>query len=219
MSALRIKICGVTNPQDAVAAAESGADAIGLNFYPASPRFVDPEVTGYILRTLPPFIEPVGVFVNVPFRSVFQTLNQLIGIRTFQWHGEQRELTDPFPFRHIAAFATKSKESILEAERYLETCRSLNMLPSAILIDGHAPEQYGGTGKAAPWELLADFRPGIPVILAGGLTPENVGLAVRIVRPYAVDVASGVELSPGRKDPAKMRRFIDSAREAAAKYS
>jgi phosphoribosylanthranilate isomerase len=88
-----------------------------------------------------------------------------------------------------------------------------------VLVDAHVAGQYGGTGQTAPWELLADFRPGIPVILAGGLTAENVGLAVRMVQPYAVDVASGVELSPGRKDPAKMRRFIDSAREAAAKYS
>src|SRR5436305_12966844 len=112
MPALRIKICGVTSPEDAIAAAKRGADAIGLNFYPASPRFVDPEVTGYILRTLPPFIEPVGVFVNVPFRSVFQTLNQLIGVRAFQWHGDQRELADPSPLRHLAAFSIQSKESI-----------------------------------------------------------------------------------------------------------
>ena len=101
--------------------------------------------------------------------------------------------------------------------RYLDRCRSLELLPAAVLVDAHVSGQYGGTGQTLPWDLLADFRPGVPLILAGGLTPENVAEAVRLVRPYAVDVASGVELSPGRKDAEKMRRFIGSAREAAAK--
>jgi phosphoribosylanthranilate isomerase len=214
MTTLRIKICGVTTRDDAVAAADLGADAVGLNFYPQSPRYVDPEITGYILRALPPFVEAVGVFVNVPFRTVFQTLNQLIGVRTFQWHGEQRELADTFPFRHIAAFAVKDKDSLRAVQQYLDACRPLNMLPSALLLDGHVPDKYGGTGKMAPWNLLADFNPGVPVILAGGLTPENVAEAVRTVRPYAVDVASGVESSPGVKDVDKMARFIDNARSA-----
>jgi phosphoribosylanthranilate isomerase len=97
--------------------------------------------------------------------------------------------------------------------------RALDRRPAAVLLDGHVPGQYGGTGRAAPWELLAEFRPGVPVILAGGLTPENVAEAVRVVRPYGVDVAGGVEAAPGRKDPEKIRRFLANAREAATRDS
>jgi phosphoribosylanthranilate isomerase len=99
--------------------------------------------------------------------------------------------------------------------RYLDVCRLRGALPSAVLVDASVPGQYGGTGRQAPWHLLATFRPGVPLILAGGLTPDNVAEAVRLVRPYAVDVASGVESAPGHKDPDKVRRFIDKAREAA----
>ena len=97
---------------------------------------------------------------------------------------------------------------------YLERCRARQQLPSAVLVDAHVAGQFGGTGQTAPWDLLADFQPGVPVILAGGLTPDNVATAIRRVRPYAVDVASGVESTPGRKDPEKVRRFIEAARGA-----
>jgi phosphoribosylanthranilate isomerase len=94
----------------------------------------------------------------------------------------------------------------------LDLLRAAGAAPAAILVDAHVPGQYGGTGQTAPWHLLADFQPGVPLILAGGLTPDNVAEAIRIVRPYAVDVASGVESSPGKKDPDKLRRFIDAVR-------
>jgi phosphoribosylanthranilate isomerase len=100
---------------------------------------------------------------------------------------------------------------------YLDTCKMVGVPPAAVLVDGHAAGAHGGTGTTAPWKLLATFRPGIPVILAGGLTPENVAEAVRIVQPWGVDVASGVEFSPGQKDAEKMRRFIAAARDAAAR--
>ena len=107
--------------------------------------------------------------------------------------------------------------SLQAIELYLDACRASRRTPSALLLDGHASGQHGGTGQTAPWHLLASFRPGVPIILAGGLTPDNVAEAIQIVRPYGVDVASGVESAPGRKDSEKMRRFLANAREAAAR--
>jgi phosphoribosylanthranilate isomerase len=213
---LRIKICGVTTEADARQAALLGADAVGLNFYPKSPRYLDPDLSLPLLRVLPPFVEAVGIFVERPLREVFAVLNALGRVRTFQWYGVNRELSDTFPFHFIPAFPIRDKKSLLEINRYLDMCRSMGTLPSALVVDAATP-QHGGSGLSVPWNLLVDFRPGLPLILAGGLTPENVGEAVRLVRPYAVDVASGVESSPGKKDPEKMHRFIGNAREAAAK--
>jgi phosphoribosylanthranilate isomerase len=217
MSSLRIKICGITNEADARQAAQLGADAVGLNFYTQSPRRIDPAMAHFILRALPPFVEPVGIFVDQPLRQVFEQLNQIGGVRTIQWYGDNRELADPFPFRLIAAFPVRDRESLLAITRYLDLCRGLGRLPAAVLVDAHVDGQHGGTGQTVPWRLLADFRPGVPLVLAGGLTPDNVAEAVRLVRPYAVDVASGVEQSPGHKDAEKMRRFIGNAREAFAR--
>ena len=214
---LRIKICGVTNEVDARQAALLGADAIGLNFYPQSPRYVDPLAVNYILRQLPPFIEAVGVFVNEPLRDVFMRLQTFSRIRGIQWHGTNREVSDIYPYDLIAAFPVQDANSLTAIRNYLDTCKMVGALPSAVLLDGHVAGEHGGTGRTAPWKLLATFRPGIPVILAGGLTPENVAEAVRIVQPWGVDVASGVEHSPGQKDHDKMRRFIAAAREAAAR--
>src|SRR5262245_40816 len=214
---LRVKICGVTSEADATQAARFGADAVGLNFYAQSPRCVDPVAANYILRALPPFVEAVGVFVNEPLRDVFLRLQTLSRIRGVQWHGDNRELSDAYPFHLIAAFQVRDADSLVAIRRYLDTAKSMGMPPSAVLLDGHAAGQHGGTGQPAPWKLLATFRPGIPVILAGGLTAENVAEAVRIVQPWGVDVASGVEHSPGHKDPEKMQRFIERARTAAAR--
>jgi phosphoribosylanthranilate isomerase len=213
---MRIKICGVTTPEDACLAAELGADAVGLNFYPQSPRYVTEEGARQILRVLPPFTEPVGLFVNDPLTQACQFLTRLGGVRLLQWHGNHELSIDNIsPFRLIPAFSVREADSLFVIAMHLDTCRRCNELPAAILLDGHAPGQFGGTGQVAPWDLLADFRPSVPVILAGGLTPENVGEAVRLVRPFAVDVASGVESAPGKKDPDKLRRFIENARAAA----
>jgi phosphoribosylanthranilate isomerase len=215
---LRVKICGVTTEVDARQAALLGADAIGLNFYEGSPRYVALNAAQCIVREVPPFMAAVGVFVEVPLRQAFTHIQTLGRINVLQWHGSKnRELSDCFPYHLIAAFAVRDDSSLRDIQRYLDTCRTLGRMPSALLLDGHAPGQHGGTGRTAPWERLASFRPGIPIILAGGLTADNVAEAVRIVRPYGVDVASGVESKPGRKDAEKMRRFIATAREAAAK--
>jgi phosphoribosylanthranilate isomerase len=211
---LRVKICGVTTADDARRAADLGTDAVGLNFFEGTPRCVDVAMAERILRVLPPLVEAVGVFVNTPLREAFALL-QPLGVRTIQLHGDQKEMSDAFPYRLVPAFPLRDAASLAAVTRYLDVCRGLRRLPAAVLLDGHAAGQYGGTGRTAPWDLLASFRPGAPVILAGGLTAENVAEAVRVVRPYAVDAASGVESAPGRKDAEKMRRFIAAARAAA----
>ena len=218
-SYLRIKICGITNEADACEAAMLGADAIGLNFYEKSPRFVDFDKAQRILREIPPFVEPVGVCVVWRWREAAQVIETL-PLRTLQLHrGEGGILLhDLSPIRLIAAISVGEEAHLTEITRSLNHWQKEGgRLPSAILVDAHVPGQYGGTGKTAPWNLLADFRTGVPLILAGGLTPENVAEAIRIVRPYGVDVAGGVETRPGQKDADKMKRFIDTAREAFSK--
>jgi phosphoribosylanthranilate isomerase len=212
---IRIKICGVTIPDDASACANAGADAVGINFHPASPRFVDPRQAQPLLRSIPPLMAAVGVFVAQPLRQVCALAYQL-GLRGIQWHGENREIADPFPFSMIAAFRVRDAQSLAEISAYLDACAPAQK-PAAILVDAYVEGQEGGTGKKAPWELLADFKQTVPLILAGGLTPENVADAIRTVRPWGVDVASGVEISPGKKDHDRIRRFIANAREAAAR--
>ena len=214
---VRIKICGVTRAADAQEAVKLGADALGLNFYDGSPRRIEAAAVEPVLRELPPSIETVGVFVKRPLREVIAVLDSWPRIRTIQWHGEDWPPGEGLSYRMIPAFAVRDAASLEVVMRHLDACRALERLPAAVLLDGHAAGQYGGTGRLAPWELIAAFQPGVPVILAGGLTPENVAEAVRVVRPYMVDVASGVESAPGRKDAEKMRRFIAAAREAAAK--
>lgn len=216
---VRVKICGVTTEVDARQAALLGADAVGLNFYPSSPRFIGASAAQLILRELPPLMSAVGVFVEVPMRQAFEHIQTLGRIHTIQWHGKKPELSDCFPYHLIAAFAVRDAASLQAIQHYLDACRAVGRLPAALLLDGHAPGKHGGTGQKAPWHLLASFQPGLPIILAGGLTADNVAEAIRTVRPYGVDVASGVENAPGRKDVEKMRRFLSSAREAAARLS
>ena len=214
MASVRIKICGVTTPEDARFAAECGADAVGLNFYPHSPRFLDPHTAAAVVRALPPFTAPVGVFVAMPMRQVCAVAFQL-GLRGVQTYDERPPADDPFPFAHVPAFRVKDAAGLEHVRRYVEAARQLGRPPAAVLIDSHVEGQMGGTGHAAPWELLRGFDPGVPLVLAGGLTPENVAEAVALVRPWGVDVASGVESSPGRKDPDRVARFVRSARAAA----
>jgi phosphoribosylanthranilate isomerase len=210
--AVRIKICGITRLEDAAHAARLGADAIGLNFSPRSARRVDEEQAARIALSLPPFVEPVGLFVNDPLEQVVEKARRLGFLRTIQWHGDKHEVPPAMPFSFIPAFQVRDRDGLAAVSRYLERCREDASMPAAVLIDGHLDGEYGGTGRTAPWQLLADFDPGVPVILAGGLTPENVAEAIRLARPYAVDVASGVEAAPGQKDLEKMRRFIANVR-------
>ena len=215
---MRIKICGITNPLDAVRAAGLGADAIGLNFFAQSKRYIDHAAAAGILRELPVFVEPVAVFVQLSLVKAMQSIETLRGLRTIQWHGDEHELVPSRDYRFVHAFPVANGEDLARVTGYLERCQRASALPAGILLDGRASGQYGGTGQRVPWDFLTDFHTPAPLILAGGLTPENVAEAIRIVHPYAVDVASGVESAPRRKDEEKMRRFIGNARDAAARY-
>jgi phosphoribosylanthranilate isomerase len=215
VSSLRVKICGITNQADAQAAARCGADALGFNFYARSARYIPEEKAAPIVRALPPFIEPVALFVNELFENMINAARRLQSISTIQYHGDQLAPCPAAPFRFIPAFNVRDADSLTQITAFIERCREEGQLPAAVLVDAHVPGLYGGTGQTAPWHLLADFQLGVPLILAGGLTPDNVAEAVRLVRPYGVDVAGGVEKSPGQKDADKMRQFIENAHRAA----
>lgn len=219
MSHLRIKICGITSTSDARAAVALGVDAIGLNFYPQSSRYLPPAEALRVLGAIPPLVSAVGVFVNKSAGEAATEGSSLPGLCTLQCHGDRPPEDDAGPYRLVVAFQIRDESGLEAVQAYLGRRRQQGKrLPDALLVDAFVPGQYGGTGQTAPWELLAGYQPGLPLILAGGLTPENVGRAVKTVRPYAVDVAGGVEVRPGQKDPEKMRRFIENAREAAAAY-
>ncbi|MBZ0253661.1 MAG: phosphoribosylanthranilate isomerase [Candidatus Methylomirabilis sp.] len=203
---MRVKICGVTNVEDAVTACEAGADALGFIFYPKSARAVTVADASQIIRELPPFVTTVGVFVK-PSVDEVERAADLCGLDRVQIHG----VDDPGFFRDVGvpairAVAVRDRASVEGLERFGVR---------AVLLDAYDPERPGGTGKTFDWELASALARGAQeMILAGGLTPENVADAIRVVRPYAVDVATGVEREPGRKDFAKVRDFIRAAKEA-----
>lgn len=203
---VRVKICGITRVEDALAAVDAGADALGFMFVEASPRSVSPEQAAEIISQLPPFVARVGVFVN-PLAFKVDTVIAGTGIDTLQFHGEETpEFCRQFGLRIIKAFRVRSTESL----KPLTDFRS-----EAWLLDSFVEGKHGGTGAVFNWDLAAQaVKQGGRVILAGGLTPENAAEAVRRVRPYALDVSSGVESSPGLKDTAKVRAFIAAARAA-----
>lgn len=211
MSRTRVKICGLTSPEDVRLAADAGADAIGLNFYPKSKRYLDPRAAMPLIRALPPFLDAVGVFVEMPLRQVCALAFQL-GLGAVQCFADTAETGDSFPFRMIVAFRIKDESSLDQIRSYVTRAKAMGRPPAAVLVDAHVEGELGGTGHTAPWEMLAGFSAEVPLILAGGLTPENVATAIRIVRPYGVDVASGVESAPGKKDPIKVRQFIEAVR-------
>jgi phosphoribosylanthranilate isomerase len=212
----RIKICGVTTTHDALAAAAAGADAIGLNFCPESARCIDLATARRIVEAVPPHIAKVGVFVNEPAERVIATADELV-LDFIQLHGDEppNQLADLAPRRVIRAFRLCGDvEPLVD---YLQKCRELGHSPDAVLIDAYAPGAYGGTGVIANWGNVRSCQRhvgAVPVVLAGGLTPENVAEAIGQVRPAAVDVASGVELAPGQKDVVRMRGFVVAARRA-----
>jgi phosphoribosylanthranilate isomerase len=279
----QIKICGITTPEDALLAADLGADAIGLNFYEKSPRHVSAERAKTISMALAlevaqrPPIHVFGVFVNMLLEKAVQHAMDA-GIGEYQFHGDESSESIAKLSRFLGA-ARESNPSLvsladfLEAKReaiknflkqllvtlkdgtpstasvdeislpwypqlirafraeafslepvvnYLRDCQTLGGLPHAVLLDAHAPGSYGGTGQRLDWNMVREQRDrllGLPLILAGGLTPDNVAEAILTARPDAVDVASGVESSPGKKDPAKMRDFIGNAKAAFSRIA
>jgi phosphoribosylanthranilate isomerase len=210
-----VKICGVTTPADAAFAAECGANAVGLNFYPKSPRFLDPDRAAVIVRQLPTSVSAVGVFVSEPSQGI-RAVADALRLSAVQTYNEPHPEIDSSAILHIAAFRVEGTGTLFAITEYVRARQGSGRAPTAVLVDAFVPGELGGTGRCAPWDLLAGFDPGVPVILAGGLTPDNVAAAIRTVRPAGVDVASGVESAPGVKDPGKVRAFIQAAREAAA---
>jgi phosphoribosylanthranilate isomerase len=203
---VKVKICGITNLEDAGAAVGYGADALGFVFYRNSPRFISPEKASSIIRSLPSFVVSVGVFVNETPENI-QSILSSTGLDVIQLHGEETPDMCAFSRRVVKAIRVKSLESLSPLEGFRN-------LVSAFLLDTYTPDSLGGTGRIFNWDIAVEAKQFGRVILAGGLTPENVAAAVGRVRPYAVDVSSGIELRKGKKDHEKMKRFIENAKTA-----
>jgi len=201
---VQIKICGITNVEDALAAVSAGADALGFVFHPASPRYVTPGQARGIIGALPAPVCTVGVFVNLPVVEVLQ-IAEMCGLDVIQLHGaESREYCRRIPReRLIKALSFRSEEEFALAADYPV---------KAFLVDAHDPVRFGGTGKTCDWNVARKVAERYPLVLAGGLRAKNIAAALETVRPFAVDVSSGVESAPGKKDHAKLRALIAAVR-------
>lgn len=215
----RVKICGVTTPEDARTAAEAGADAVGLNFYPKSPRYLTPEAARAVADAVPAGVVKVGLFVNAPAETICRTFDEL-GLGLVQLHGDEPpETIAELGGRPVMRAFRLGPNGMRPVGEHLGKCELLGRMPELVLLDAFRKGTYGGTGEVADWSAAKTYRaignpPLPPLVLAGGLTPENVAEAIRTVRPAAVDTASGVESAPGRKDPELVRRFVRTALEA-----
>lgn len=200
---VRVKVCGITNSDDAFRAVELGVDALGFIFYKGSKRFIDPRDAYPIISSLPPFVSSVGVFVNQGPDEIREAV-ETSGVNTVQLHGDETpEFCAMLPYKLIKAVRVKDTLNTEEVELYPVL---------AILFDKHTDEMYGGTGTSFDWGVLKGIAISKKVILSGGLTPENVSRAIETVRPYGVDVSTGVEDSPGKKNHMKMRKFIEAVK-------
>jgi phosphoribosylanthranilate isomerase len=200
----RIKICGIREPAHAKLAADAGADAIGLVFYGPSPRFVQAEAAAAIAATLPPYVSAVGLFVDAEAGAIRDVLAR-VRLDLLQFQGDEPpDFCASFGVPYVRAVRMEPGTDLVEWARRFKGAR-------ALMLDAHVPGELGGTGRTFDWERIPRDLP-IPIILSGGLTPGNVGRAVREVRPWAVDVSSGVESGRGSKDPAKIVDFIRSVR-------
>jgi phosphoribosylanthranilate isomerase len=203
---VKVKICGITRAADALVAAEAGADLVGFMFYAPSPRCVTVAQAAQIGRQLPRSVGRVGVFVNSEPDAVLHAMAEC-GLTVLQFHGDESpEFCLQFGLMTMKAFRLRDAASLAALPGYAT---------DAWLLDAWSPAARGGTGERFNWDLaVAARRHGRPIFLAGGLTPDNVGDAVRRVQPFGVDVSSGVESAPGRKDPARVRAFIAAAKSA-----
>lgn len=202
----KIKICGITNYDDARAAIDFGADALGFVFFRESPRYITPEKAAAITSKLPVFVTTVGVFVDERAEEILKIIEET-GIDVVQLHGNEPPESCLLPRRVIKGIRVKSLES-------LEPLSAYQNIVSAFLLDTYAPDMSGGTGQSFNWEIAIEAKKFGIIILAGGLTPENISEAIRRVNPYVVDVSSGVELVKGKKDHQKMKLFIERAKGA-----
>jgi len=202
---VRIKICGITNLEDALQAADLGADAVGFIFYRGSPRNISPETAAAIIDKLPPFLTRVGVFVDKSIEEI-EEIARFCGLDAVQLHGDQQpEVIDNLRINTIKSIRLRSGDDLNQLANYGRVY--------AFLLDTFDEREFGGTGKTFNWQWAVDAKKfGRPIILSGGLTPENVTEAVRLAKPAAVDVSSGVESVPGKKDYQKLARFIQAAK-------
>jgi phosphoribosylanthranilate isomerase len=205
---VKVKICGITNFTDARRAVEAGADFLGFNFYPQSPRYISPAKARAIVRRLPDQITVVGVFVNAPEEKML-TIARSVGLDFLQLHGEESP-----------ALIARLKRSypVIKAVRVRNSFRPAQLAPykraAAFLLDGFHPRHHGGTGRKFDWSMARRARSRGRIFLAGGLTPRNVAEAIRAATPYAVDVCSGVESKPGKKDRARVESLMHAVRTA-----
>ncbi|MCK5391408.1 MAG: phosphoribosylanthranilate isomerase [Deltaproteobacteria bacterium] len=199
----KIKICGITNMEDAMLACEWGADALGFIFYRKSKRYIAPEIARSVISSLPPFITTVGVFVNHSLEEII-AIKDKTAINMVQLHGDETpEFCSLVPLKVIKAIRVKDNLDVDKVAQYPV---------QAILFDTYSDAEYGGTGKSFNWEILQNISNLSNIILSGGLSPENVAQAISTVKPYAVDVSSGVEESPGKKDHMKLKKFIEAVK-------
>jgi phosphoribosylanthranilate isomerase len=203
---MRIKICGITNLDDAMAAVDYGADALGFVFFKQSPRSITNEKAAAIIEKLPPCITTVGVFVNENSEQIEKTV-AITGIDVVQLHGNESPGNIVSSRRIIKAIRVKSLESLDPLIHFKDWV-------SAFLLDTYTPDIFGGTGQIFNWDIAVEAKQFGRIILAGGLTPDNIADAVRWVRPYGVDISSGVESEKGKKDYTKLNLFIERARGA-----
>lgn len=199
---VKVKICGITNPEDALAAADYGADALGFVFYRGSPRYISPQAAKEIIRQLPPLITTVGVFVDETIDKIEEIMRH-VPLDIAQLHGHEPPESCLLSRRVIKAIRVKELSDLEPLKRYRV---------SAFLLDTYTPESLGGTGQIFNWDIAVAAKQFGKVILAGGLNPDNIEKAIRWVRPYAVDVSSGIEEEKGKKDLKKMRLFIERAK-------
>jgi phosphoribosylanthranilate isomerase len=204
---VKVKICGITSLEDAQVAVAAGVDALGFVMYRKSQRHVEPAVVRSIVAELPPFVLPIGVFVNED-SLVVRNLMDECGLALAQLHGDESPFyCESLGRPSLKAIRLKNRDSFLALAEFRGRANV-----RGFLVDAYSEQAYGGTGRTVDWALAQEAARASPVLLAGGLTPANVSEAIQVVRPYGVDVSSGVEERPGKKDPVKVRAFIEAAR-------
>ncbi|HEX8988447.1 MAG TPA: phosphoribosylanthranilate isomerase [Rhodocyclaceae bacterium] len=205
MTRTRIKICGLTREQDVEAAVAAGADALGFVFYPNSPRYLDIETAAALVRRVPPFVTRVGLFVNPDLRVLADTL-AAVPLDVIQYQGDESpEFCEGFGHAYVKVARMRPGIDLVEFARSYPSARGL-------LLDAYV-ESYGGAGQVFDWSMVPKALP-LPVVVAGGLTAANVGSAIRQLRPWGVDVSSGVEIAKGIKDPEKINAFVAAVKDA-----
>lgn len=208
---VRTKICGIRSIGDAIASCDAGCDAIGLNFYPESVRCISIKTASEVMDVISPFVSLVAVFANANEKQVEEVLHGLPRVDYFQFHGVLPNLGVLSNKRWVMTFSVNESTSLEQIQNQIDSISDSHFPPSLILIDTKTKGLFGGTGIPGPWELISKLKFKIPWLLAGGLTPENVADAIRVTKPYGVDVASGVENSPGIKCPQKILNFIKNS--------